>query len=344
MSSDALFLHQNGRGRNSLSALGQLVTNGGRIPVYEMSINLCASLQAQSLSNSGSYGSNRLFGRDQLLIGGRKTQAFSGSILKHHHAIGLAEKMEEEGIPICAACARRDGRRAAALIGRDQKLTIESVAHCGVCDAHGTLVTAKNADSNDEAEPRRACSKHSLLEFSFGLALPEPQAETVHILTRIGDSKEDGQMLMKMPARSGSYAFNIRYKSVGIGVDTDKWRVIITDADQRMRRHQAILSVLRDQILSPSGALTSTMLPHLTGLRGAIVIRERAGRAAIYSALEEDFVERLVALTGAMDWVIPFNSIDEFCATMNLLISSSYPCMPHTNQGGSSSEDGHGAR
>jgi CRISPR/Cas system-associated protein Cas7 (RAMP superfamily) len=84
-------------------------------------------------------------------------------------------------------------------------------------------------------------------------------------------------MLMKMPVRSGVYAANVRYKSAGIGIDTDKWKVAITDEQQRLQRHKSILSALRDQLLSPSGALTSTILPHLTGIIGAIVVRRHQG-------------------------------------------------------------------
>ncbi len=92
-------------------------------------------------------------------------------------------------------------------------------------------------------------------------------------------------MLMKMPTRLGDYAIIVRYASVGIGVDTDKCRVAIVDEQQRLNRHRAILSTLHDTLLSPDGAMTAAMLPHLTGLQGAIVVRNAVGRAPMYSAL-----------------------------------------------------------
>lgn len=119
----------------------------------------------------------------------------------------------------------------------------------------------------------------------------------MHMFTRSGESKEEGQMLMKMTARSGEYALCVRYKCAGVGLDTDKWRAALTDGQERRTRHRAILAALRDCLLSPQGALTATMLPHLTGLRGAIVARTHAGRAPLYSPLQEDFVERLSALS-----------------------------------------------
>jgi CRISPR-associated autoregulator DevR family len=287
--------------------------------------------QAHSLSNAGTNGSIRLLPRRQLLADGTETDACSGNIAKHHHAMLLAEYLEAAGVPLCPACASRDGRRAAALIDLpDYKgLTIDRILReCGLCDAHGFLVTAKNAASDGSTETRQRLSKHSLVEFSFALALPDRHAESVQLTTRSGDSKEDGQMLMKMPARSGEYAFCVRYKSVGVGVDTDKWTIVVQDEAERARRHRAILSALRDQMLSPDGALTATMLPHFTGLVGAIVVRSSVGRAPVYSALEAEFVTRLTALADETCKVFPFETVDVFNTLMNQLIETSDPCLP----------------
>jgi CRISPR/Cas system-associated protein Cas7 (RAMP superfamily) len=119
-------------------------------------------------------------------------------------------------------------------------------------------------------------------------------------------SKDEGQMLMKMTARSGAYAQAIRYKATGIGVDTDKWCLFVTDSAQRQQRHHALLAALRDMVLSPSGALTTKMLPHLTGLVGAMTIRPSVGRAPIYSALAADFLEQLAG-TAQLKPVEPFH-------------------------------------
>ncbi|MFL5706387.1 MAG: hypothetical protein ACJ8AG_26725, partial [Ktedonobacteraceae bacterium] len=146
--------------------------------------------------------------------------------------------------------------------------------------------------------------------------------------TRSGDSKEEGQMLMKIPARSGDYALAVRYTSVGIGVDTDKWQVAIVDDQQRRARHHAILSALRDTLLSPDGAMTATMLPHLTGLQGVIVVRNAVGRAPMYSALKEDFIVRLEAMKSDSCLVYPFETVDAFHGIMENLITLSAPCLP----------------
>jgi CRISPR-associated autoregulator DevR family len=299
--------------------------------IYEVSWSLRVAWQAQSISNAGSNGSNRLLPRRQLLACGTETDACSGNIAKHFHAALLAEYLEAAGCPLCPACKVRDGRRAAALTDQPEykNLTIEQVVRdCGLCDTHGFLVTAKNAGSSGTTEARQRLSKHSLIEFSFALALPERHAETLQLMTRVGDSKDEGQMLMKMSARSGEYALCIRYKCAGIGLDTDKWKLIIDDEQERGRRHRAILTALRDCLLSPQGALTATMLPHLTGLRGAMVVCPSTGRAPIYSPLQDDFITRLSALQSDTCLVFPFETIDTFHVQMRRLIEHTHPALP----------------
>jgi CRISPR-associated autoregulator DevR family len=299
--------------------------------MYELSLNLRVSWQAHSLSNAGTDGSNRLRSRRQLLADGSNTDACSGSIAKHHHAVLLAEYLAASGIALCPACRRRDGRRAAALMDRPEyrDLSMPQILQgCGLCDAHGFLVTPKNANSQQGTQARQRLTKHSLVEFSFALGLPKRSQESVHLFTRIGDSKDEGQMLMKMPTRSGDYALMVRYTSVGIGVDTDKWRVVIADERQRQTRHRAILSTLRDTLLSPDGAMTATMLPHLTGLQGAIVVRKTVGRAPMYSALEQDFIAQLCAMRNDDCQVFPFDTVHAFYTLMQELIATSVPCLP----------------
>jgi hypothetical protein len=102
----------------------------------------------------------------------------------------------------------------------------------------------------------------------------------------------------------------------------------VDDVEERRRRHKAILSALRDQILSPSGARTATMLPHLTGLSGVLAVRSSAGRAPMYSALETDFIDRLAALETTECRMHPFQSVDAYNTLMNHLIENSSPCLP----------------
>ncbi len=307
------------------------MTTNDQLMIYEISLNIRSEWQAHSLSNSGTNGSNRILPRRQLLADGTEVDAITGNIAKRHHAMLLAEYFEETGVAMCPACAARDGRRVAALVDHPdyKNMSLDLILrNCGLCDSHGFLVTAKKATNNENTEARQRLSKHSLIEFSFALALPEHQATTTQLFTRIGGSEGSGQMLMKKPARSGSYGLCIRYKSAGIGIDTDRWTLLVDDEKERAKRHQAILCALRDCILSPAGALTAAMLPHLTGLTGAIVVQNKVGRAPIYSPLEADFVTRLAAMENKARRVHTFESVDQFNRIMDELIETSKPYLP----------------
>lgn len=135
-------------------------------------------------------------------------------------------------------------------------------------------------------------------------------------------------MLMKMPARSRVYAICARYMGVRVGVDTQRWQVVVDDTLERHRRHQTILSGLRDVLLSPQGALTGMMLPHLTGLCGAIAIRPTVGRAPIYSPMAEDFEDQLRGLARGTSQIIPFATVSQFQEVIDQLIETSEPAMP----------------
>jgi CRISPR/Cas system-associated protein Cas7 (RAMP superfamily) len=120
------------------------------LSMYELSINVRVSWQAHSLSNAGTNGSNKVMPPRQQLADGSETNACSGSIAKHHHAVLLAEYLTASGISLCPACQQHDSRRAAALIERPEykDLSVEQILlGCGLCDAHGFLVPAKNANS-----------------------------------------------------------------------------------------------------------------------------------------------------------------------------------------------------
>ena len=100
------------------------------------------------------------------------------------------------------------------------------------------------------------------------------------------------------------------------------------DERERERRHAATLKALRDGLLSPQGALTATMLPHLTGLRGVIAVCTSTGRAPLYSALKEDFIPHLSALASESCRMSTFETIEEFYTHMNALIETTRPALP----------------
>jgi CRISPR/Cas system-associated protein Cas7 (RAMP superfamily) len=327
--------------------------------VYELSLNLVVEWQAHSLSTIGSNGTNRVLPRRQLLSDHVEVDACSGNILKHQHVALVAPHFLAQQCPLCPACLKLDGRRAAALLDHPayQPMTLSHILNaCALCDAHGFLVTAKNAEmpkgrekkfqaentdppleqkmgepaekkesQEKENEARSKLHKESLLNFSYGLAFPDRQAETSQLHTRVGQNREEGQMLMKMSVRSGAYAVLIRYTCVGIGADTEKWELVVPDQSQRTRRHVAVLTALRDQLVSPSGAQTTTILPHLTGLRGVLVLRTGVGRAPCYSPLDPSFQERLTRMTDPTCRVHLFDGVDSFYHLMQEMITTTVP-------------------
>lgn len=305
-----------------------------QIPVYELSINVRVTWQAHSLSNLGNNGTNRTMPRRQLLSDGTETDACSGSIAKRYHAALLTEQMMSKEIYLCSACATGDGRRAA--VNNATKMDMSAILACGLCDTHGFLVTGKKG--GEDSENRQRLSKHSLVEFSFALALPEQMAESPQLFTRQAARSEDGsnqgngQMIFKKSVRSGAYAQCVRYKAAGVGVDTEIWQPVITDQEERLKRHHAILMALRDQIQSPSGAMTTTLLPHLTAIQGVVAIKATAGRAPLYSPLSSDFVSELENIATDSCLIFPFNNLTEFHIMFQRLLSESYPVQPGIQQ------------
>jgi CRISPR/Cas system-associated protein Cas7 (RAMP superfamily) len=295
--------------------------------IYEMSFVIRVAWQAHSLSNAGSNGSIRTMARRQLLADGTETDACTGNIAKHHHAALLLEYFSSCGVPVCSACRVHDGRRAFALQEKD--LDIQKIINgCGVCDCHGFLIPPKNANESDNSAPRAKTSKSSLLEYSMALAIPGSFSETTQLYTRLGD----GQMLMKMPARSGQYALCVRYRTTGVGVDTERWQLIVKDQSERTKRHQAILFAIRDQLMSPDGALTAKLLPHLTGFEGVIMVRNTPGRAPFYSPLETDYRQQLMGLSVEGCEAYQFDSITQFDKHMNFLAHHTSPSLPPFSQ------------
>lgn len=302
------------------------------LTINELSLNIRVGWTAHSLSNIGSGGSNRLMPRRQMLADGIETDACSGDIQKHHGAMVAAEYLEAAGQTLCAACSRRDPRRAAGLLSDpNANFSMEQLLKCGLCDIHGFLIPARKAGPNIAERQKR--SKSTLVEYALALAIPESFAETTQIHVRAANEDGSGQMIMKMPARSGRYAICVRYECVGIGVDTNAWRIYVEDPEIRAIRHKCVLRSLRDQVLSPSGALTAGMLPHLRSVAGAVVVKTNAGRAPMWTPLEPNFVEILGSIAAQMPEevrIFPFDSVSSFVAQMEYLIAHSQPSLPRS--------------
>jgi CRISPR/Cas system-associated protein Cas7 (RAMP superfamily) len=261
-----------------------------------------------------------------LLADGTETDALSGDIFKQHHASLVSGYFEANNVPLCLACSKRNVLRSAAP-GSYSNMT-DILLNCGLCDTHGFMVTTKNK-SDENGEKREGIAKHSLIEFSMALADPKYFAESAQLHTRTGES----QMIMTISGRSGEYAMCVRYTAAGVGVDTQTWKIILKDQSKRIIRHKSILLALRDQLLSPTGAMTTWQLPHLAGLSGSIIYIEQVGRAPIFSPLQsgfQDTLEKLGKILGDQCTVYRFENIVEFTELMTMLANETEPSYPST--------------
>jgi CRISPR/Cas system-associated protein Cas7 (RAMP superfamily) len=207
---------------------------------------------------------------------------------------------------------------------------MEDLLKCGLCDIHGFMIPAKRTREQG-AEDRKKRSKDTLVEFGYALALPDSFANSWQVHARSGNDAGAGQMIMKVPSRSGIYALCIRYKCAGIGIDNNAWRLHVQGNNVRLVRHQCVLRALRDQVVSPDGALTAGMLPHLTSVSGIIAIKTNPGRAPMLSPLEQDFANVLMETATQMDdevRVLPFDGLTSFVAQIKFLIADSRPGLP----------------
>lgn len=308
------------------------MTTQPSLEVYEMSLNLIVEWQAHSLSNSGSQQSNRTLPRQQVLADGSEVDAISGNISKQRHASILREYLLGYDEHLCSACMAGDARRATAASELGATPSMEQILRCGLCDTHGFLTTGKKGANGSMERLRRY--KGTIIDFSMALAIPDHYGISQQTFTRrgIGNDEEgdDGQMIFKTPSRSGQYAMIVRYTGASVGMDSESRRLVIADEKVRLSRHKAILLALRDQMLSPSGATTAKLLPHITGLHGAVIVRNQPGRVPMYSPLQPNFTDILDSLCEQQHEscsMYKFDSIVGFSQCIGNLAATSKPYM-----------------
>lgn len=90
-------------------------------------------------------------------------------------------------------------------------------------------------------------------QLGYALALHDRHAETGQLHTRVGTSKDDGQMIVKIPARSGEYALCVRYHCVGIGADTLRYELRVGYVRTRTGNGAACIDKDRDRVFRAGG-------------------------------------------------------------------------------------------
>lgn len=296
--------------------------------IYDMGVVARVGWDFHSLNNEGTVG-NVVEPRTLVLPNGNKTDGVSGEMLKHIHFEyfwQISRKSENLQGELCEACQKKRPERANAneavrkAVGPEDAIRVG--IGCPICDLHGFLVerptvsrtstlqfgwavgipevTQTDSHTHIRKSPHESyqqidekldpgewddnkCSKRS--------CNTNPEESSLY---KIGGNwycqqhlpERAEQMIYHRPTRSGKYAFLAGFQP---------WRISFNDvsinysSNNRKARFDAAIDALRNMLIRPDGAMTTTRLPHLEGIEGAIVFTENVVPAPMVSPLRENF-------------------------------------------------------
>jgi CRISPR-associated protein Cst2 len=267
--------------------------------VFEIGILARAVWDLHSLNNEGTVG-NVTEPRTVVLADGSKSDGVSGEMLKHHHAFNVWLVANDKSI-FCEPCQTLRPQRADALGTLSKEKEKEAaildkvLKGCALCDLHGFLRTA-------EAIPR-----HSTVEFGWAAALPDSFQRDVHTHARHevqGRTRGQGQpsqgeesaeaaaqMVYHRPTRSGTYAIVSVFAPWRIGLNEITYRYV--EGVDRKARYRLALDAYKAMFARAEGAMTSTRLPHVEDIRGAVAVSTSNFPVPLPSPLSDSYIERL---------------------------------------------------
>ena len=270
--------------------------------VFEIAILARAVWDLHSLNNEGTVG-NVTEPRTVILANGSKSDGVSGEMLKHHHAFNVWLVANDKSI-FCEPCQTLRPQRADALgklakkQGEEAAILERLLKGCALCDLHGFLKTA-------EAIPR-----HSTVEFGWAVALPDSFQRDVHtharheVEGRVRHQSESGQreegeqdsaqMVYHRPTRSGTYAIVTVFAPWRIGLNEITYRYV--EGVDRKARYQLALDAYKAMFARAEGAMTSTRLPHVEDIDGAVAISTSNFPVPLPSPLSDSYIERLESM------------------------------------------------
>jgi CRISPR-associated protein Cst2 len=282
--------------------------------VWEVGLLARVGLHLHSLNNEGTVGTSL---RPRRLVvptgdGEEERDGVSGEMLKHTHA-AYVHYLAAAGIrrlPLCPACSFLHPERVAHG-GQNASDPFEAVRGCAICDLHGFLV------------PGSAVSRDSTVQFGWAVSLerarPQSHQHARHDPLR-GRGRQAGesatQMPYQRPTRAGTYALPalLQLWRVGVVYEDDKG-VQALPPEERRERALASAEALRAMLLRPEGALTTTRLPHLMGLEGAVVI-SYGPPVPMPSPLDGRYRDILRALAKDGVEVLPFDDGEELAGRL----------------------------
>jgi CRISPR-associated protein Cst2 len=315
--------------------------------IYELAILGRATWELHSLNNEGTVG-NVTEPRTVVLADGTKTDAVSGEMLKHIHAIKMWE-LESDKNKFCKPCRELEPSRAAfnpnikkvTEKNKEKGIVQQAVEDCVLCDLHGFLVT------------KPAVARPSTIEFGWAVGIPSEDGNLhrsfhIHARHAVGGKKKEttgsanqtqtpnaadtgepqeedatSQMIYHRPTRSGQYAVISVFRPWRIGLNNVDMQYVKVgeknkEYEYRIERYRLALNAYRALFLNPEGAMTTTRLPHSGPFEGAVVYTTANHPVPLLSPLHDgytDEVERLAKRIKAT--VRRFGSLDEFAATID---------------------------
>ncbi|MDI6698488.1 MAG: DevR family CRISPR-associated autoregulator [Candidatus Saccharicenans sp.] len=274
--------------------------------IFEIGILARITWNLHSLNNEGTVG-NVTEPRTVVLANGEKTDGISGEMLKHIHAYNVWLLQEDKSL-FCSACQKFHPQRADLITDRTNKPGVAmktAISSCILCDLHGFLVQ------------RPSIGRPSTVEFGWALGIPDKTHRDIHIHARhsmVGRSREEAkteseeqeaktevkeakveekqvtaQMIYHRPTRSGIYALISIFQPWRIGLNEIDYQYVIEESDRKLR-FQLALNAYKASLIRTDGAMTSTRLPHVEGIEGALVISEKNFPVPVVSPLTETYV------------------------------------------------------
>lgn len=276
--------------------------------IFEIGVLARAAWNLHSLNNEGTLG-NVTEPRTVVLANGEKTDGVSGEMLKHIHAYNVWLLQEDKSL-FCSACQKFHPQKADMNPHKGatpEKAMKTAISSCILCDLHGFLVQ------------RPSIGRPSTVEFGWALGIPDKTHRDIHIHARhsmVGRSRaeakgeseepeetaeemkgeEEGekrqltaQMIYHRPTRSGIYALISIFQPWRIGLNEIDYKYVVEES-QRKFRYQLALNAYKASLMRVDGAMTSTRLPHIEGIEGALVISEKNFPVPVVTPLNEAYV------------------------------------------------------
>ena len=328
--------------------------------VYSLAISGRFTLDMHSLNNEGGEGNQTTTRMVNIVHSDPENgkpiiasvNAISGDMLKHILSEHLYLRAKTDDLPLCDGCQRFSASRAmdderflaGNLPNTDAKVIDQLVNTCVIDDIAGNLIAPRGG--------RRTIPRKSVAEFGWVVGLPTVTRTESYFHVRYAaergrdeerietpeeqegqeeQSQQVEQPIFHRPASSGVYATVATFEFARIGFN-DITQQYALDAGARKERYTALLESILYTFVEPNGAMRGTQNPHILGFEGALAISNQVVPAPTLSPLEDNYVEELKKVAGALNkarqeaiTIHKFNTMGDFAEIMSNLIANTSP-------------------